>query len=134
MVQLASGGLSIGSLAGSSGSVLFSSQGGGASTQSLTIGNLNTSTTYGGSISDVDAAGSITKVGTGTLRLTGTNTYTGATTVDAGTLVVDGSIAIVDPHHGETRCGTLGGTGTIGQHRIKAAAPSRRDRACPEPR
>jgi len=50
VVQLGTGGLSIGSLAGSSGSVLFSSQGGGASTQSLTIGNLNTSTTYGGSI------------------------------------------------------------------------------------
>ena len=112
MVQLASGGLSIGSLAGSSGSVLFSSQGGGASTQSLTIGNLNTSTTYGGSISDVDAAGSITKVGTGTLTLTGTNTYTGATRINAGTLQVDGSIASsssVTVNSG----GTLSGIGTV---------------------
>ena len=119
VVQLASGGLSIGSLAGSSGSVLFSSQGGGASTQSLTIGNLNTSTTYGGSISDVDAAGSITKVGTGTLRLTGTNTYTGATTVDAGALVVDGSIAssiLTTVNAG----GTLGGTGTIGNTQVNS--------------
>ena len=84
VVQLASGGLSIGSLAGSSGSVLFSSQNGGAFTQSLTIGNLNTSTTYGGIISDVDAAASITKIGTGTLTLTATNTFTGPTTINAG--------------------------------------------------
>jgi autotransporter-associated beta strand protein len=112
VVQLASGGLSIGSLAGSSGSVLFSSQNGGAFTQSLTIGNLNTSTTYGGIISDVDAAGSITKIGTGTLTLTATNTFTGPTTINAGTLEVDGSIAnssnvTVNPG------GTLSGIGTV---------------------
>jgi hypothetical protein len=53
VVQKSSGGLSIGSLAGNGGAVAFSSQGGGAATQSLTVGSLNTSATYAGSIQDV---------------------------------------------------------------------------------
>ncbi len=41
----------------------------------------------------VNDAGSLVKIGGGTLELTGANTYTGATTVQAGTLVLAGSNA-----------------------------------------
>ncbi|MGA2033040.1 MAG: autotransporter-associated beta strand repeat-containing protein [Thermoguttaceae bacterium] len=51
--------------------------------QTLTVGNDNTSTTYSGIISD---AGNLVKTGVGTLVLTGNNTYSGGTTVSQGTL------------------------------------------------
>jgi autotransporter-associated beta strand protein len=64
----------------------------------LTVGNLNTSTTVSGTISDsggyhAGTGGMLTKVGAGTLTLSGANSYTGLTTVDEGTLVNNGSIA-----------------------------------------
>ena len=64
----------------------------------LTVGNLNTSTTVSGTISDAGGyhagtGGMLTKVGTGALTLSGANTHTGLTTVDEGTLVINGSIA-----------------------------------------
>ncbi len=40
-----------------------------------------------------DAGGGLTKLGTGTLRLTGANSYSGATVVSAGKLVVSGASA-----------------------------------------
>ena len=49
----------------------------------LTVGFNNSSTTYSGVMS---GAGSLIKVGSGTLTLSGANTYTGNTTVRAGTL------------------------------------------------
>ena len=67
---------SIGSLAGS-GTVDLN-------VNALTVGNDNTSTTFSGIIAN---AGSLTKIGSGTLTLAGKNTYTGATWVNAGRLL-----------------------------------------------
>ncbi len=67
---------SIGSLAGS-GTVNLN-------VNTLTVGNDNTSTTFSGIIAN---AGSLTKIGSGTLTLAGKNTYTGATWVNAGKLL-----------------------------------------------
>ena len=71
----------------------------------LTVGGNNASTTYAGVLS---GAGSLTKVGTGTLTLTGTNTYSGITSINAGTLSID-STAII----GNTSAITIG-AGTVG--------------------
>jgi autotransporter-associated beta strand protein len=60
-----------------------------AGTATLSVGALNTSTTFAGTMeangADIIA---LTKVGTGTLTLTGANAYTGPTTVSNGTLVI----------------------------------------------
>lgn len=97
--------LSIGSLAGggaSGGNVALGSN-------TLTVGALNASTTYAGTIS---GTGAITKTGTGTLELTGTNTYSGATTVSAGTLLVTGALGNTAVSVADDAI--LGGTGTVG--------------------
>jgi autotransporter-associated beta strand protein len=57
----------------------------------LTVGNLNTDTTYAGIIQGNN--GGLTKVGTGTLTLTGTATYSGATSVSAGKLALSTNLA-----------------------------------------
>ena len=69
-LRLATFSLNVGSMAGSSPIDLGS--------QTLTVGSDNTSTTYSGIISD---AGTLVKIGSGTLVLTGSNTYIGGTTV-----------------------------------------------------
>jgi len=74
----------------------------------LTIGGNNLGTTFSGVIQG--AAGSLTKIGTGTLDLTGANTYTGNTNVNRGALQVDGSIT---SNTFVTHRGTLAGTGTV---------------------
>lgn len=59
------------------------------------------------------AAGSVEKIGAGTVVLGGTNTYTGSTIVTAGTLLITGSTSLASAFTVGAG-GTLGGNGTIG--------------------
>ena len=70
----------------------FSIKAGGGS---VSVTGALTNRTLSGVLSDNGSAnGSLTKVGSGTLKLTGTNTYTGATTVTAGRLEIASSGSI----------------------------------------
>src|SRR5205814_77958 len=64
-----------------------------ASSQTLTTGGNNGSTTNAGVIS---GAGSLVKAGTGTMTLSGANTFTGGATINAGTLVLTNGSALAD--------------------------------------
>jgi len=57
----------------------------------ISIGNNGNSTTYSGALTN---AGSLIKMGSGTLTLSGTNTYAGSTTINAGVLALSGSGSI----------------------------------------
>jgi uncharacterized protein with beta-barrel porin domain len=77
-----------------------------------------TSVTLGNVLHDgSNGAGSVSKIGAGTLTLTGTNTYTGATTINGGTLDVNGSIA-TSSLTTVASSATLGGTGAVGATQI----------------
>ena len=54
----------------------------------MSVGALNTDSTFSGLIKDTAGTVALTKVGFGTLTLTGANTYTGGTAVNAGSLVI----------------------------------------------
>jgi len=57
----------------------------------ISVGNNNAGTTFSGIL---QGAGSLIKIGSGTLTLSGGNTYTGGTTVASGTLVAENAGAI----------------------------------------
>jgi autotransporter-associated beta strand protein len=89
----------------------------------LTVGSNNLSTNFSGVLRNGNrfgpgaGAGSLTKIGPGTLTLSGANIYTGATTINAGKLTVDGSItSAVTVNNG----GTLGGSGTTRDVMVKS--------------
>ena len=70
---------------GAAGDLLLSD---GANPVTLSVGLNNAGTTYNGSMS---GAGSLVKVGTGTLTMAGVEIYTGSTTVNNGGLTLSGS-------------------------------------------
>ena len=78
----------------------------------LTVGDNDRSSIFGGAISDTIAALGLTKIGSGILTLTGANNYKGPTNVNQGVLMVNGS------HTGGglytvASGASLGGTGNI---------------------
>ena len=110
----------IGSLSGN-GTVLNNGQG----IATLTAGNDNTNTTFGGALQNGSSVLQLTKSGTGTLTLTGTNTYTGTTTVNNGSLIVEGSIASLETV--VNAGGIIGGHGTIGGNLVNNGIISQGD-------
>jgi len=112
----------IGSLSGN-GTVLNK----GATTATLTAGNDNTNTTFGGVLENGTSVLQLTKSGTGTLTLTGANTYTGGTTITAGTLqlgnggttgsitgdVIDNGALAFNRSDSVTFGGVISGTGSV---------------------
>jgi autotransporter-associated beta strand protein len=101
----------IGELSGSSGSALPATGGSNGLGVNWSIGGLNTSSTFAGSISNNVG---IIKVGTGTLTLSAANSYSGQTTVNGGTLLINGNSSAASGAVTVGASGTLGGTGTIG--------------------
>ena len=80
-------------------------------TATLSVGSNNLSTTFSGIIQD---AGSLKKIGTGTLSLSSANTYTGGTTISSGTLLVKNTSGSATGTGTVTASGgTLGGKGII---------------------
>ena len=101
-------GVSIGSIQGS-GLVFLGAL-------NLTVGSNNRSTSFSGLIQDAGqfGAGSLTKVGTGTIDLLNSNAYTGGTTIDGGKIEVNnesGSGTGSGPV--QVNAGRLGGRGII---------------------
>ncbi|MBI3887049.1 MAG: DUF3494 domain-containing protein, partial [Opitutae bacterium] len=116
-LALGTAGETIGSLAGSGGTVeLFNVSG-----RTLAAGGDNTSTSFAGVIQG--SGGALVKTGTGTLTLSGANTYSGGTTVSAGTLAgnttsLQGAIAnnaavLFNQTTAGTYAGVMSGTGTL---------------------
>ena len=107
-------GVSVGSIEGDG--MIFLGKGFGEGR--LTVGTNNANTIFSGVIQDGGivggSGGSLTKSGTGTLRLTGANTYTGGTIVEAGTLLVGNSSGSGSgTGMVQVNGGTLGGKGII---------------------
>ena len=96
-------GVTIGSLAGD-GLVYLGSK-------TLTVGSNNQSTTFSGAMRQ---AGSLIKIGTGTLTLTGSNSYTGTSSVNGGILnAANKKGSATGTGMVNVNSGTLGGRGII---------------------
>jgi autotransporter-associated beta strand protein len=91
----------------------------------LSAGNNNASTTYSGML---QGAGSLNKVGSGTLVLSGANSYIGGTTVSDGRLLVTASAALPD---GTSL--TVGGAAAFTAAVVPAAASATSAATVPEP-
>lgn len=89
-------------------------QGSGSGTLTWVIGSSSREpdSNFEGTIADATASrvAALTKVGSGTLRLTGNNTYSGPTIIESGTLQVDGSLG---PTAVTVTGGTLAGSGLL---------------------
>jgi uncharacterized protein with beta-barrel porin domain len=107
----------------SSGGIIGALTGGVGVSGSLSIDPGTTAgnnVTLGSVIHDgSNGAGSLTKLGGGTLTLSAANTYTGTTSVNAGTLTVDGSIATSSMTTVASGA-TLNGNGIVGNTTINA--------------
>ena len=78
----------------STSNTVINSLSGGTAT--LTVGNNNTTSTFGGVLADNAGTGGVlalTKIGAGTLTLMGNESYTGATTISAGRLQLGTGVA-----------------------------------------
>ena len=118
------GSATLGGLTGS-GKLALQDQASSPAAVNLTIGGNGTSTIYAGVLS---GAGSLYKVGAGTVTLANNNTYTGGTTINAGAiqlgdgLSVNGSVAgnitdkaalIFANPNSQTFSGVISGTGSV---------------------
>jgi autotransporter-associated beta strand protein len=82
----------------------------------FSVGNNNASTTFSGTLY---GAGSLIKIGSGTLDLTGAESYSGTTAINQGELLVNGSlVSPVSVNSG----GTLGGAGNLTSVTVNAGA------------
>ncbi len=77
----------VGALSGGTNSIVDIVSSGGAST--LTVGNNNASSTFGGVIRNTTGSLSLVKIGTGTLTLSGSTTSVAALTINAGNLAIN---------------------------------------------
>jgi autotransporter-associated beta strand protein len=85
--------------------------------QKLITGSNDLSTTFSGTITDLDAprtSGSLEKIGNGTLTLSGANTYDGGTTIEGGNLLINNRAgSATGKGLVQVNAGGLGGRGTI---------------------
>ncbi len=89
LLAASSGEIALGALSGSGGTVTNEDTG---SLATLTLGGLNTTTSFSGTILDGSGTTALTKTGSGTLVLSGTDSYRGETTV------LHGKLSILDPY------------------------------------
>jgi autotransporter-associated beta strand protein len=62
----------------------------GSGTYTLTVGNNNTTSLFGGVITDTSGTINLVKTGLGTLTLSGSNVYSGTTVINSGALALNG--------------------------------------------